>query len=290
MKKNSPYPKIIILGIDGLEYSLVEKWKLTHIMQKTYGKLDLSDYDIIVTPPIWGSMLTGKIDKEVMDIWIRQAKITGGGGGKVKQKWWTKVGNIVPPFIDLWIWDHIFAPLLGGNSFEKTANYIIEKNERNIFQFFKKPWTNGIPGYGKLVSTATDRYFLQQVFLGKDKPFRELVIKYYKEDKEKLFIALKKQENDLIFWYTMIVDKLGHAYLRKPLTLMKYYLEINELVGKVKNQFRDAYIFIISDHGMELYKGNWGMHSKHGFFSSNTGELIKKPYDLYDLLQKYRTI
>ena len=114
---------------------------------------------------------------------------------------------------------------MGGNSFEKTANYIVEKNEPNIFQFFKKPWTNGIPGYGKLVSNPTDRYLLQKVFFGKDKPFRESVIKYYQDDKEKLFAALDKKENDLIFWYTMIVDKLGHAYLRKPLTLMKYYFD-----------------------------------------------------------------
>lgn len=288
MEKKYPNPRVIILGIDGLEYSLVKEWKLTNIMQKKYGKLDLSDYDVIVTPPIWGSMLTGKIDKEVMDIWVKQAKITGGGA-KVKQKWWTKIGEIVPPLVDLWIWDHIFAPLMGGNSFEKTANYIKEKNERNIFQFFKKPWTNGIPGYGKLVSTSTDRYLLHKVFLGKDKPFKEYVIKNYKEDKQKFLTALDKEDNDIIFWYTMILDKLGHAYLRKPLTLMKYYLEINELVSKVKNKFKDSCIFIISDHGMELYKDIWGMHSKYGFFSSNTGEIIKKPYDLYDLILKYKT-
>ena len=52
-------PEIIILGIDGLEYNLVKEWRLKNITQEAYRKLDLSDYKVVVTPPIWGSMLTG---------------------------------------------------------------------------------------------------------------------------------------------------------------------------------------------------------------------------------------
>ena len=77
MEQKSGKPKVIVLGIDGLEYSLVEKWGLKNIMQKTYCKLDLSDYKIIVTPPIWGSMITGKIDEDVMKVWEKSAELVG---------------------------------------------------------------------------------------------------------------------------------------------------------------------------------------------------------------------
>ena len=288
MEKKSAYPRAIILGIDGLEYSLVSEWKLKNIMQKSYCKLDLSDYEVIVTPPIWGSMLTGKIDSEVMKIWIKHAEIAGGGIN-TKQKWWAKIVDLLPPKIDLWIWYHIFTPLIGGDPFEKTANYVLDKKQKNIFQFFKNPWTNGIPGYGKQISNQNDRYLLQNAMLGKDAPFKQIYYKIYDIDKQSLLNTLDKNEYDLIFWYTTIVDKFGHVYMKKPLKLMDIYLEINQLVGTILKNYSKSSIYLISDHGMMLFRGFWGLHSNYGFFSSNTGELIKKPYDLYDLLIKQKT-
>jgi len=173
MKKKQIHPRVIILGIDGLEYSLVRKWKLTNIMQKIYCKTDLSDYKVIVTPPIWGSMLTGKIDEEIMGIWEKQAELTGCGVN-TKQKWWAKIGNFLPPVIGLWIWCHFFSPFFGGNLFDKASNYVIEKNQINIFQFFKNPWTNGIPGYGRNVSDPKARYHFQLAMIGINVSFHQL--------------------------------------------------------------------------------------------------------------------
>ncbi|KYK31980.1 MAG: hypothetical protein AYK22_00020 [Thermoplasmatales archaeon SG8-52-3] len=287
--KKSYYPKIIVFGIDGLEFSLVKKWKLQNIMQKKHSKLDLSDYKVIVTPPIWGSMLTGKINDEIMEMWVKQAQISGLGIN-TKQKWWAKIGNILPPFLDLWIWYNIFAPLFGGDLFVKTANYIVDRNETNIFQFFQKPWTNGIPSYGRIVNNPKRKYEFQMAMYGNDTKFKENIIKIYKEDKKKLFSALNKNTYDIIFWYTVILDKIGHIYYKDTLTLMKYYFEINQLVGQIKTKFPKSHFYIISDHGMIKVKGGWGLHSKYAFFSSNTGEIIKKPYDLYNLILKHKTI
>jgi hypothetical protein len=289
MDKKSFQPKVIVLGIDGLEYSFVKKWKLKNIMQKKYCKTDLSDYKVIVTPPIWGSMLTGKINDEIMEMWVKQAQVSGLGIN-TKQKWWAKIGNILPPIIDLWIWYHIFSPLFGGDLFEKSANYIIEKNETNVFQFFENPWTNGVPGYGKIANTPTKKYQFQMAMLGKDSNFKKEVLNNFSQDKEQLFKALNEKSHDFIFWYTMVLDKFGHIYMKNPLILMKYYLIINELVGKITNNFPDSCIYIISDHGMKRVEGGWGLHTEYGFFSSNTGEIIKKPYDLFNLILDHKTI
>jgi len=289
MTDNSYKPKVIVLGIDGLEYSLVEKWKLKNIMQKSYCKTDLSDYEVIVTPPIWGSMLTGEIDEEIIKIWKISTELTPVNQNE-KLNLLVIIGDAVLPFtIKQFIWDNIVGKKIGGNPFEVTANYVRDKNLTNIFDFFKKPWTNGIPGYGKNVSTKKDRILMEKAMGKRAVLFREHVIKKYKDDKEQLLNAIDKKSHDMIFWYTMILDKFGHAYMKKPLFLMNYYMEINQLVGKIKSQFKDSKIYVISDHGMKLIKAGWGMHSNYGFFSSNTGEKINKPYDLFNLVLKHKT-
>ncbi len=288
----SEHPKIIILGIDGLDYLLVKKWQLKNIMQKTYCKMDLSDYKIIVTPPIWGSMLTGKIDYEIMKTWEKTAKIVGFKRG-IEQNRLAKLGIKLTPFLTSRVGKGLLKILenMSKNPFEATANYINVKKEKNIFQFFEKPWNNGVPGYGRVDSNPLKRQLHLQAIGGEEKPFVNYIIKDYKNDKTQLLSALNKQEHDLIFWYTSITDSLGHIYISRPLTLMQYYLEINEIVGKVKDKYPSSIIYIISDHGMErVGLGRWGMHSNYAFFSSSTGEIISKPYELYDLVLKHKNI
>lgn len=283
-------PKIIILGIDGLEYNLVEKWQLKNLMQKNYCKLELSDYKVVVTPPIWGSMLTGKIDEEIINIWIKHAELLGLDENH-KKKWWEKIGEKIPSKINFWIWDHIITPLKGGDPFEKTANYVKDKNEKTVFDFFEKTWNNGIPSYGRNVSQGEQKKLTEQAIAGNKKPYRKYILKTYFEDKEKLLSVLKNKEIDLIFWYTPYLDNMGHMDMGKPVGLMmKHYLNINQLVGKIKKEHPDSKVFIISDHGMEKIdekQSSWGMHSNHAFFSSNTDDEIKKPFELFSLVSKY---
>ena len=284
-------PKIIILGIDGLEYNLVKEWGLKNLMQKTYCKMDLSEYKVVVTPPIWGSMLTGKIDEEVMKIWVKQAQVTGHGVN-VEQKWWAKLGKYLPFSLAYWIEFNILSHFIGQDPFQTTVNYVKEKKLPNIFQFFKKPWTNGIPSYGRKIITKESKRLLKDAVQGRQGPYRQFIMDDYKEDKKQLFSILDKKDHDLIFWYTTLIDNFGHMDSGKPIKLMKHYLEMNEVAGKVKKSCPGAIIYILSDHGMERMepkKNAWGMHSNHAFFSSSNGEKIEKPYQFYDLISKHKS-
>ena len=108
------------------------------------------------------------------------------------------------------------------------------------------------------------------------------------EDKKALYEALYK-DYDLIFWYTPFLDRVGHRFFHKKLQMMMLYMEINNLVKDIKDIAKDAYLYIVSDHGMMLdQETKRGVHSNYGFFS-NTGELIKKPQDLYHLLKEKAT-
>lgn len=290
--KNETNKRVIVLGIDGLEYSLVEKWQLKNLMQEAYCKMDLSDYRVKVTPPIWGSILTGKIDEEVMDVWVRAAQFVNLKSD-VEQKGWAKTVTILLPYIPPLIKNKIIYRILekmGENPFEVTCNYVKEKRIPNIFQFFKKPWHNGIPSYGRLVNVPERRKLFEKAVGGDKKQLIDYEIKNYNKDKLQLFSALENNEYDLIFWYTPFIDSLGHIYIGKPLKLMKYYLEINNVVGKVKARDNNSNIYVVSDHGMEEVERGWGMHNDYAFFSSNTEEKINKPTQFFNLIIQHRTI
>ena len=55
--------KVLILGIDALEYSLVEEWDLKHLKQREYGKIIVPIYGgggEPVTLVVWPCFITGK--------------------------------------------------------------------------------------------------------------------------------------------------------------------------------------------------------------------------------------
>jgi len=278
-------PRIVILGVDGLEYNLVEEWDLRHIKQKAYTKTDLSDFKVIVTPPIWASMLTGKKIPEIEEPFIKRRKFIAKKGNisQVKTPWYIRMGaRILPLSIRKRLGD-IITP----NPFQTTYNYLIKGNKyMTIFDYFDKSWTNGIPSYGRNVSTEEVRRIMKEAVKGNLRPLVEYAMKTYERDRRVLFVALDR-DHELIFWYTPFLDELSHFYIRKKLKLMNIYLDLNKLVKKVSEKLTENDIlYIISDHGMKPILGDprGGDHSNHGFFSSNTGEIIMKPQELFRIV------
>ncbi len=51
---------MIILGLDALDLQQVQRFNCSHLLQKEYGKTDLSDFKQARTVVLWGSFLTGK--------------------------------------------------------------------------------------------------------------------------------------------------------------------------------------------------------------------------------------
>lgn len=277
--------RIVILGIDGLEYHLVEEWNLRHIKQKAYAETDLSDFKVIVTPPIWASMLTGKKIPEIEEPFIKRQKFIANKTHitRVRTPWYVKLGaKILPLSIRRRLGDAVTS-----NPFEATYDYLLRnKKYRTIFDYFDKSWTNGVPSYGRNVSTEEVKRTMKEAIKGNLKPLVEYAIKTYEQDRGALLEALD-MDYELIFWYTPFLDEISHFYIRKKLKLMNIYFDLNKLLKKVSEKLNENdVLYIISDHGMEPVPGDprGGNHSDHGFFSSNTGELIRKPQDLFHLV------
>ena len=280
--------RIIILGIDGLEYNLVEEWDLKYLKQKVYTKTDLSDFGVIITPLIWAAMLTGKKIEGIEKIFLKRAKFFSEKPQSVKKKdeqyLTAKIASrILPKSAKDWIIKNILP-----DPFERTYDYLIRNKERTIFDFFENPWTNGIPSYGKNVADKRIKKIMGIAASGHPDLLYKESIKLFKKDKVALFNALTKNY-DLLFWYTPFLDEIEHFYITRKTKLLNIYLELNKMVEKIYDESKNnEIIYIISDHGMVPVKNNatgyLGDHSDHGFFSSNTGELIQKPQDLFNLI------
>lgn len=62
---------IVILGLDGLEYTYVKEFNCRNLMQSSFGKTDISEFSDPRTVVLWSSFLTGRnTEKEALkDLW-----------------------------------------------------------------------------------------------------------------------------------------------------------------------------------------------------------------------------
>ncbi|WP_148236379.1 alkaline phosphatase family protein [Thermococcus sp. 4557] len=279
--------RIIILGIDGLEYNLVKEWNLKYLQQRAFTKTNLSDFEVIVTPPIWAAMLTGRKIPEIEEPFIKRQKFIANKGNitKVKTPWYVKLGaKVLPLSIRRRLGDAITS-----NPFEATYDYLLRNRKyRTMFDYFEKTWTNGVPSYGRNVSNPEVREAMKEAVKGNLRPLIEYAMRTYERDRRALMEALEG-DYELIFWYTPFLDEVSHFLIGKKLKLMNLYFDLNKLAKLVSEKMDEGdVLYIISDHGMEPVPGDprGGDHSDHGFFSSNTGELIGKPQELFGLVVK----
>lgn len=285
---------IVVLGIDGLEYDLVEEWDLKYIKQKAYTKTDLSDFGVIITPLIWAAMLTGEKVEGIEKIFLKRARFFSEKPKSIKKEEKQYItakiaARLLPKSAKEWIIRNVLL-----NPFEKTSDYLIKKKYRTVFDFFQNPWTNGVPSYGKNVADERVRRLMREASSGHPEILYRESLKLFRVDREKLFEALSRN-HDFIFWYTPFLDEMEHFYIHRKMKLLKVYIDLNRMVKEVCDWIGDdGAVYVISDHGMVLVKssasGYFGEHSDHGFFSSSTGEIIRKPQDLYYLIRHKGTL
>ena len=58
--------KTVVLALDALDISYVEKFKLDKLKQKTHGTFDTSMLERVFTPICFAAILTGKIQEPMV--------------------------------------------------------------------------------------------------------------------------------------------------------------------------------------------------------------------------------
>ncbi len=279
---------IIVLGYDALEHKLVKEYKLSNLKQKSYTKLDISDFPVISTPPIWASMITGEINEEMISYWVPEYKTVNSiyiPAVKFARK---ILPSKVREFLNKFIRNKFYKER-DESPLQATLSFLEDTETPTIFSELSS-WHNEIPGYNATTGEKKKKRFETAFEDAKDEIKRKATMKLIKKQHEKEFKNLldtldEKDNYDLIFWYTKYLDEIGHMDRGSKLRTMRRYMDVNKEVGKVKSKLDlEDKLYIISDHGMKP-EGKYGLHDKDAFFSSSDKKLIRKPQELYELIR-----
>ncbi len=280
--------KVLILGIDALEHSLVEEWDLKHLKQKDYGKCQVpisEGFGEPVTLVVWPSFICG----EYPDVMGFDAPII------YRQPLKFLLEKLYFPFTSK---DHQadHEDILDEKTGTKEKiisriNFALMKigmgrypERRDIKPptFFDnknyKSIRKNIPVYDKVFAVEERDSARNGVIRAiSDKSFRKEFEQKLRDEFDdgvkNVYEQIKNPDWDLFMQYFYVLDGIQHVYFKNKLKIMDYYMKFNKFVGDLKKVLpKDTLLFIVSDHGQKN-----GLHTHYGFYSSNIKLGLKNP-------------
>lgn len=254
---------VYVIGIDGLDYSLVKELDLKNLKQKEFGEVTVPIDEEVghpVSPTVWATFLTGeRSDKEFeFDSKVR------GFLTKLKKKF--NVPDI--PYITS-------RPPLFGKLFTKDRGF--PSLERKTFLDEVESTVVNVPYYD--YSFVEDHpFFINPDMVAKD--FKEFFDKRMEEFKT----GLKKMEetsNPLSMIYFNL-DMIQHRFFMDMEYIRDLYMEVDEILGNTRLN-EEFLVMTISDHGFDFEEGT---HSNYAFYSANKELELEDPHitDFYDII------
>lgn len=185
---------IVVLAIDALEYDLVEKFQCSHLMQKFYGKTDISEFSEPRTMVLWSSFMTGKnMETEILAMGDKNMWNTRIETGRT---FFSGFNN--PAIIDL-----------------PGYNYDLRQHEaeRTLLRKF-------FDGEGNQEKeTIRESY-------------NRLVFDHHKKIKKEFSAALAGN-HDLVLGYFSIADVIGHLNFGNVFMMKMIYRDLDEMAGTI---------------------------------------------------------
>lgn len=276
--------KVFVLAIDALEHDLVEKFRLNNLKQTEYGKIDVSGFrsyhpsSLLCTPLIWASFISGVMpDKHKVSDYYRWNSNFLQRMSKVSKE--LGLTKIVGKLGFLSFLDAKIRPF-GHTDWRKTGL-------RTIFDYASNPIALGVPTYSYDEQIMRNKKLIKYVLEKRitEKEFEKIVMKTYQE-RCRIAFSLLDQDWDLFMLYIHgISDLFGHLFFGDTKRMLKAYLELNYLAGRIKKRIKGGVLFlIVSDHGMvnlgtfgKHKSKKYGEHSNHGFYSINTRLDLQNP-------------
>jgi len=262
---------IFILGIDALDYELVEKLNLNNLKQLEHDKIVVpinKEKGIPLSPEVWASFLTGR------DISIDFKK---------------------QPMRDLLVKTNNFLNIDFSKGFLKRIKYFYIENfvsarrfgdlKQKTFLDITKSYEINVPFYSFDNKTFNIAFTLGLEKLSLNQSINELQAVYEKRKRQISNEINYIKNSDVVFSFIHTLDMLQHlSYLRFS-EIKKQYLDLDNYVSILKNKLEDSFVeitfIIVSDHGFDINIGN---HSNYAFYSSNT-HLKPKPKRITDFYE-----
>lgn len=256
--------KICIMAFDGLEYTLVKRYKiiLRSLAQRRFRKypsnLNLNSVQL------WSMFLTGKSVVEEDDFVYKR-----------------KYASIVPHAIRKYFrviskkfpWLVLRPPKVKGNT---------------IFDLAKKPLPYNVFCYNETKESFEYRV-KNSLTRTLDLPLEERrkIVQGRVKVERKLFNnflkLLKERDWDLAMFYARFIDDAGHLICRSIEESLKYHIIADKWVKELKEILdNETLLLVVSDHGI-LY----GKHTPYAFYSVNKDIELKvnSICDFYEIIK-----
>jgi hypothetical protein len=257
--------RVTIIGIDGLDYNIVEEMDLKNLKQEVYGKLTIPRecYREIKpgvyspwTPLCWMSIITGNIPPEK---YHQEKKMVYSN--ELLEFFRNRFGK----YLNFWKGKR---KLLMKTGFKLTKYEAVEtphiRDMNTIFDLAENVIEVNIPSY-------SEDYTLRP--FGKEREGVEHLKLFDREDSYvKKFIKSvikSNKEYDLFMAYMRAIDHYGHQkYGTKD--LFNRYKLMDFFINEIKNDV-DGLLLICSDHGFQRLDGTstGGRHSDYAYYSLN---------------------
>jgi len=265
--------RLLILGLDGLDYNLVEKWRLSFFKQRYYGKHYIGFLKKLYTPIVWGCFLTGVnveehgyslhqlVEKRGKDAFKSQIlrrlysirKKVPIGNLRIR-KILIKLGLVNPyqgSIMPESLLNKTFLKLLKDLNY-KVATVEVPGYNEEVNEYFRST-------YGLLLSASLDEK-------------RAYIDKILEETDRRMIKTMDYIDKgyDLVFTYSPLPDIAFHIAVKPTLRIKVWLKNVHEhlqqilrpLIKEAEN--RNYTILIVSDHGFDLNKY---YHSNYGFWS-----------------------
>jgi len=263
--------KVVIVGIDALEYEYVVKHNLKPLMLSKYGVVsippELYHDGVPYTPLVWTAYLTGRNPRDLGIHHIYE-----------EPRWVVllkKAIRITP--LRLIRGKKKLLKRLGINVFKP---YMIRGT--TIFDVVKDSLPINVPG----VNLSSEFYMIPEMI---DKGLFDEAVKIAYSVADGVFAqtirAVKAGHYRLIFSYNNLLDIVGHLYwVKRPKLVLNAYMHTCRRVSRllVSCRRRGYDVIILSDHGMtDSGDGVTGTHTKYGYWASTIHDFsLSSPYEL----------
>lgn len=274
--------RVFVLALDGLEYSLVTKWKLRNLLQVTHGEFEISEeywtwidgFGRPYSPLVWSSFITGA-----------RPSVHGITG------FWTYRNRSIElirnlPFISRFRGKRAFLSRLGiAPQLQKKEDLKI----RTIFDVVRPSIGIDVLGYNPEKEMRVRQFRCRNA-----DEFMEVAKNNFLELKQRMFDEIQKSWK-LFMFYVHYTDAAGHCWSFGRLRFVYQLMDL--LTVEIKDKLDEDTIFlIVSDHGIEATDKLVGAskdlngaprhcHSTHAFYSINY-KTDWKPENITDFFPK----
>jgi hypothetical protein len=267
--------RVLILGIDALEYNLVEKWNLKYLKQAEYNKISVPIPDGFEDPAtviVWPCFITGK---EPKDMGYTNTEIHKSIATDMIDKF-VEVKKKLPIFVK-----RKFAEIYIGLSMSIRRSLNLEKRTPRrgdikaptIFDSKEyKSVHRHIPVYD---SSFSMRMGVIEAINDKTRrsQYEKDCLREFYDRKKEVFDIMMDERWDLFMEYFHCLDSIQHVFYKNKPKILNYYLLFNSFVEELTKILpEDVILLIVSDHGQEN-----GLHTKYGFYSCNKKLNLNKP-------------